>query len=206
MKKKTNSGFTLIEVIVSVLIIIALAGLLMPVFQRVKRNFAIQDSLSRLKQLHLVLSIYRQDYGGEGYARYDTPYAFYALGLPPWSYWWDPRKFGLDLEFWKSPCGADKTIFDTGIGGHFGLITYAAGLCYSPEALRSNDVYYRDYLATYRENAVAFLDMYCNPPGTVIGSPWTSKRGLAVLLSGQLVNRYKKGNAAFLFFYSEPPE
>ncbi|HWP30980.1 MAG TPA: type II secretion system protein [Fimbriimonadales bacterium] len=212
MKKKTNSGFTLVEVIVSILIIIALAGLLTPVFNRMKRSAEIRSSIAKLHQLGVAVSLYRTDYGGEGYARYDSPNAYYGLALPPLRYYEFYRldHYGADANFLPSPCGADQTIFDTFRCGVIGWITYVAPE-YEPALMKpgSGNLYeFHDYLATYRENAVLFIDPYCNPPGTIMGAPYIYKRGLSVLISGQVVNRYGMGYAGAdnLRWYSDPPE
>jgi len=212
MKKNRHFGFKLIEVIVSILILIALAGILMPVFNKAKRSAEIRSSIAKLHQLGVAVSLYRQDYGGEGFARYDAPNAYYGLALPTLRYYEYYRldHYGADANFLPSPCGADRTIFESFKCGVIGWITYVAPQ-YEPALMQpgtGNLRDFHDYLATYRENAVLFIDPYCNPPGTIMGAPYIYKRGLSVLISGQVVNRYKMGNAMsfHLQWYSDPPE
>ncbi|MCL6624524.1 MAG: hypothetical protein K6T17_07920 [Fimbriimonadales bacterium] len=95
-------------------------------------------------------------------------------------------------------------------GGYIGLVC----ILYSPPAIdypvregtNLNRLYYSEYIPRYRQNIVIAIDPYCNPPGTKMRAPLVFKRGLALLLSGQVVNRYAQGDAYFLQWWSDPPE
>jgi prepilin-type N-terminal cleavage/methylation domain-containing protein len=196
-------GLSLIEVLVVLAIIAILAAILSPVYARVKRSGQITVSISRLRQMHHALSLYQIDSGGGGTAL-DSAQAYYEEGLPPKSYF-DTTLFGFAPDFWISPCGYDATISSTGATFNPGWIDYVAPF-YDPVNLTpTTNKPYHDYLQTYRQNAVVFVDPYCNEPGTVMSAPLTTKRALAVLLSGQIINRRKTGNAFLLHYYSEPP-
>lgn len=69
-------GFTLLEVIVAISIMILLASLLFPVFVSAKRASNRSSCMSNLKQLGMALTIYRGDVGG---SEYGTPR---QMGLP----------------------------------------------------------------------------------------------------------------------------
>jgi hypothetical protein len=89
-----------------------------------------------------------------------------------------------------------------------GYISLVVGY-YSPRAIElspGNWADYHDYIPRYRQNIVIAADPYCNPPGTNMMAQFVYKRGLALLLSGQVVNKYDMGNAFYLHWWSDPPE
>lgn len=214
------------EALISLIIIAGLVAILVPVFNRVKRSIQIRSSVEKMKQIYVAIEIYRNDYGGV--ENYDHPKSYYLLGLPTSNYW-SSTLFGLPEEAWKSPCGKDETLWYSGWVNLNGWIDYASE--YEPkyftrlscwhdsgppnrdpnhydadDSWSANYLLYKDYLAKYRQNAVVLKDVFCNEPGTSMYNPYITKRALAILLSGQVVNRLKKGYAHYLFWYSDPPE
>jgi len=217
-------GFTMTEAVISLIIIAGLVTILVPVFAKVKRTIQVRSSVEKMRQIYGVIEIYRNDYGGV--ENYNHPRSYYLLGLPSSHYWWSTI-FGLPEGAWESPCGKDPMIFYSGGVNVNGWICYAAmyydpicfkrGTCwhatppkdpnhYDTLEWSGNYLLYRDYLAKYQQNAVLLKDVFCNEPGTSMFDPYITKRALAVLLSGQVINRLKKGYAHDLFWYSDPPE
>lgn len=63
-RRKKNGGFTLVELLVVVAMLAILAGLLLPVFPRVRQRAQQTSCLSNLRQLGLAMRIYLQDWDG----------------------------------------------------------------------------------------------------------------------------------------------
>lgn len=206
-------GLTLAESLVVLVIIALLTAVITPVLLRAKRQAQTTSATSNLRNYHVALELYRSNWDAkEVYLSYMS---FYDLGLPPYEGSED-RFLALlgpelaNLDKWMSPCGADQTIFDTALPilNILGMISVCYGF-YSPWTMTEgsgNLADYEFYIPEYRENIVVFADPYCNSPNTVMSNPLIPKRGLAITLSGQLVNRIKKGNAAKLRFYSDKPD
>lgn len=106
--------------------------------------------------------------------------------------------------------------FDNGVdyGGASGYIRMVAHM-YDPLVMlqpvegggfTANWILYKDYLPQYRENAVVMAEFYCNRMDIRPNSPYVSKRGIALLLSGQIVNKYDQGNWNNLRWFSAPPD
>lgn len=193
MKKQ---GLTLIEALVVLVIVAILTGILIPVMAKVKRNAQINESVSRLQQLWSAVELYRNEWDGS-----NTNFnSLAALGLPERSYWFSTW-MGFDRKFVDSPCGYDEEHYYSAGYGVKGVYLYAPPM-YNPGTKNHR---YEKYLPTYRENAVLFADIYCNPPGANLLEAETMKRGLAVLLSGQSINKFSTGSLS-LYFFSDPPE
>ncbi|RMG23954.1 MAG: type II secretion system protein [Armatimonadetes bacterium] len=201
---RRQSALTLVESLVVLAIIAIVAVLLTPVFLRAKDAAKVRTSVSGLRQMWTALELYRNDWGGADV--FDGPSAYYRLGLPEPSEGDVFAPYGVTPALWQSPCGADPTIFSTGPTFVRGWYSFAPHF-FSPSAMSSigNATTYGNYIQTYRQNLVTFLDPYCNPAGTSMMSARTKKRGLSVLLSGQALNRRKEGNAFFLQWWSDPP-
>jgi prepilin-type N-terminal cleavage/methylation domain-containing protein len=195
---KNKLAFTLIEVVVVLAIVAVLVAILTPVLLSARQQGKITDSVSKVRQLYLSVQIYRSDWQGTD----DYAGGFYEAGLPPQNL--GLPAIGLPASFYASPCGPDKTIHDTGPTLVDGYITYAAAF-YDPAMLKHPQSAYKNYLKTYRQNAVLFVDPYCNPAGTDMRKPGIEKRGIAVLLSGKIENRFRRGRASTLEWYSDPP-
>lgn len=202
------AGLTMMEALVTLVIIAVLTAILTPVFLKVKRSVQESHSVTKLRELHVALEIYRSNWDAkESYATHNS---YYTLALPPSGgrFVWDD--LGVDEEFWESPCGGDPTIFDTGPNLVYGWITptyvfYDPANFGTPADRSGNYTDYKDYIPTYRENIVTFIDPYCNPPGTSFADPAVRKRGIAMTLGGQLFNRVRAGVGITLQWFSDPP-
>jgi prepilin-type N-terminal cleavage/methylation domain-containing protein len=210
---RKRHGFTILEATVTLVIIALLAVLLYPVFINVKRSVHIRTSLEKMRQFHIAIELYRNAY--EGIDVFDSYKSFYKLGLPL-----SRRSYaelpGLSPKDWHSPCSPEPPdqalCISAMLPGACGYFRYVAGL-YKPDLIdrfpfegNGNRIEYLDYIPTYRQEIVLFVDPHCNPLGTNYTAPLTKKRGIALLLSGRLVNKFDVGNAARLQWYSNPPD
>ncbi len=198
------------EVLIVLVIISILTALITFAGTKIKRSLQIRNSIGKLQQIYVVVSTYRTDWGGDGYVNYSHPDAYYGLGIPTMRAY-EINRLGMSETFLASPCGFDKMIFESFLCGVGGWITYVAPL-YEPAKLKKpksgNLILYGDYLNNYKENAVLFIDPYCNSPNTSMQSPYLYKRGHALLLSGKIVEKYDLGDASSLnlMWYSDPSE
>jgi len=211
MKSGARAGraFTLLEALLVIGIVILVTAILTPVFRSSYRAGQISKSVSSLRQLSTALAIYRNDYEGidPAYARSHLDY--FTIGLPEKhliEFHNAHEVLGVPISVWESPCGNNAEAQQYGPGFVPGLIPMVLLFYHPSSETGTSNPLYRDYLAEYRQNAVAFADIHCNEPVTRFTSEWTVKRALCVTLDGQLINRLKKGNAHYLWFYSDPPD
>ena len=108
---KKQKGLTMMEVLIVLVIVAILTAILTPVFSKIKRTLQIHSSEVSLKNLHLILSIYRQEYDGEGFIRYGLPNSYYGLGLPTSTTTW--TSMGVKDEVFISPCGSDDQVHES---------------------------------------------------------------------------------------------
>jgi prepilin-type N-terminal cleavage/methylation domain-containing protein len=80
MKRK---GYTLIEILVAVGIIVVVAGILFPIFSSVRESGRLTECISNLHQFGAAIEMYRQDWGGLDPAPGRRIGSLYDLGLPP---------------------------------------------------------------------------------------------------------------------------
>ena len=182
------------------LVIIAiLVAILVPVTSSARRSAQIQDSVQHLRQLYLNLQTYRADADGS-----DTTFeSYYTLGLPPAQLERGPI-YLQNSALLKSPCGAIRSAFETsGYSLQLGHIDPVFVL-FDPLLGPQQPKEFREHLATHRENSVMFTDVNCNSPDTNLADPYSTKRGVAVLFSGRLVNKVGRGTASALGWYSAP--
>lgn len=193
-----RAGVTLMEVVVVVAIVALLGAILTPVFARAKDRAQVTESVQKMKQCHLALQLYRDQWDGD-----DTSGDFFQMGLwQGWDMsqnWWD--FVGLKEDFVASPC--KRAYEGTVMSRAWNQITYAPEF-YSKWAERNgNNV---GYLKRYRGRALAFMDTYCTEPPLEQTNPYRTKRFLAVLLNGELVNKRRPGSMLVLENWSDPPE
>ncbi len=229
MKRNSrNGGLTLLESLIVVAIIGMLAVMLYPVFGNLKMRMKVVGTIQRLHQFNTALQIYRQEWNGADV--FDSYKSYYTIGLPPNirttgnpQYLWepvDPMLPGIRPEDWLGPCspGLGKTPekYDDGVqyGGATGHLRMVAHM-YDPLVMlkpvegggfTANWLLYKDYLPQYRQNAVVMAEFYCNPLDTEVRSPFVSRRGIALLLSGQVVNKYARGDWNDLRWFSPPAD
>lgn len=192
-----KSGFTLIEVIVVVVILALLAAILTPVFVRAKNQAQVTESVAKMRQCHVALQLYRDQWDGD-----DSSGDFFQMGLwQGWDMmqnWWD--FLGVRPEFVDSPC--KRSYEGTAMSRKWNQITYAPEFYSKWAEMNGNNV---GYLKKYRWRALAFMDTYCTDPPLQQTNPYRTKRFLAVLLNGELVNKRRAGSMLVLENWSDPP-
>ncbi len=208
-------ALTMVEALVILAIIAMLTALVYPVFGNLKRKMKVFTSMRQLRDIHVGVELYRNEYGGvDVFHSYRSFYTL-AIPLPEETLPFNPHLPGIDhrSNTWVSPCGnrnpllanRDLTVF----AGFHGWFQYVA-LLYDPRMIDSpyNDLrdLYGNYIPRYRSNIVLVVDTNCNPQGTKMAAPLTKKRGIALLLSGQVMDKFATGDATRLEWYSEPPD
>jgi prepilin-type N-terminal cleavage/methylation domain-containing protein len=181
---RLHSAFTLMELLVVVALIAVLATVLTPVIVGAKHRAKQTGSGMNLKQIHIALMLYQGDWqGGGGYG--DLP----QMGMPPGTVLLRSR-LKLPVETWQSPCGTHPDFGPAVI--HYEYWLYEGG----PEVEAAS--------LAFEENLLLVSDVNCNSHDVKLGSTYMPRRGLGVLLSGQLVNHYKAGNLYRRKWWSDP--
>jgi type II secretory pathway pseudopilin PulG len=178
-------AFSLAEVVVVSALAAVLCALMLPVFSKARDRANVRSSLERLRQLHVAISIYRQDWETGGWT-------ITALGLPSYAYVYGTY-MGFGKDFFRSPCG-----YKDGIEGNEKRLSYQ----YWAVGLPGVDKYFEQY----RDNSVLFNDPHCNPSAIVWTSPYTTKQGLAVQLDGKLILNNKPGSPGDPAWWTSPPD
>ncbi|MBS1723914.1 MAG: hypothetical protein JSS66_13280 [Armatimonadetes bacterium] len=179
-----RSGFTLMETIASIAILITLGALLAPALAELKLRAKVTSSFQRLRQFHIALSMYRSEYDGDGC--YGPPA---AMGLPTLTNIAYTR-LGFTWDFWKSPCGRHPKL----IKGDSEWYAYCPGDGYP----------WSEDIVLYRENTPLMMDTNCSPPGSDPQNPYDEKYVLGVLLSGQLKARRGTGRYEWAEWWGLP--
>ena len=170
-------GFTLVEVMVVIAIILLLAAIVTPIYLRSKRSAKETVSVENLRQLHLAMTLYRADYGGDGiYGDVD------AMGLPTSLQLYGGlagEPYGITEEMLASPCGVHPSL-DARLNVMYWM---ASG---GPRVEVAS--------LEFQEDLILWYDPSCNDSGVQLENPYRSKLILGVLLGGELVRRRAKGN------------
>lgn len=167
---KVRGAFSLVEVLVVCGIIITLASIAYPVYSSARESAKIQSSLSRLRQMQMAVMVYRSDYESESIPK----------SLPPYEYVYSTY-LGLGEDFFRSPCG------------YRGILVNTKELGYQYNFYAENEAI-ENYWNKAGELGILFIDPSCNPSRAIWESPPALKRGLAVRLNGELLNKYKRGS------------
>lgn len=169
-------GLTLVEVLVAVGIVSLLMGILTPVFTSAKRGAQIASTSSKLHQIQVATTLYRQANGGDGvYGQ------IYQMGLPDammisaMLYDGQPDEFD-PVDLYYSSCG-----FHPATSGISEWMPHTSDEAWTIPVLDLQD---RMPLA---------IDMSCNDADVPVYSNWHSKFGVAVTLGGWIVRKRKTG-------------
>lgn len=173
-------AFSLVEIIVVIAIISVVAAIVSPVLWRVKHSVDMTASASKLRQLGVAIHIYQADYDLYGASVY---------ALPSYSYIYT-EFMGFGKEFFVSPCGYKDDIEQNKMRLSY---QYWGGDPYSEPSFEKHG-----------DNSALFSDLHCNDNGDQFRSLYRSKRGIAVLYSGQVVNRFKPGDTGTMDWWSIP--
>jgi len=193
-------GLTLIEALTVVAITAILVAILIPIIGTAKKSAKTSTALQNLRQLSINLDLYRSDWNGND-SSFDD---YYALGLPSVNY--VRTDFHRKVEkIMVSPCGVNLSAFNSalfpGESGHASPVFATADPILGPK----QPVEFKDHISTYRENAVMYVDVNCNDSEVDFNDNFATKRGLAVLFSGQLVNKNSTGVASHLAWFTTKP-
>jgi type II secretory pathway pseudopilin PulG len=172
-------AFSIAEVMVVVAIVTLLATILSPVLWRIKHSANVLGSTARLHQLGVSVRLYQTDYELQGAD---------VFALPPFQFVYTDF-FGLGREFFVSPCGYKDGIEDNQMRLSY---QYWGGF-------ETNQPLFEKY----GERSVLFSDPHCNESADQWKSRYQSKRGLAVLYSGAVVNKFKTGDPSQMGWWSE---
>lgn len=191
---KSVRAFTLVELVVVIGIVAVLTGLIFPAFRAVRRSAQVTSSVQQLHQIQIACTLYQQDWDGVG--RYGSAS---DMGLPSNELLFagQPHRTVLQvsIDLFKSPCGSHP-----GMGGDRGAPAY--GYWYLPS---DSWTAFRERSVLWLENTPLVLDQNCNDHDIPLRNPYLPRRGLGVLLSGQLINRVKAGDLDDWTWWSDPP-
>jgi prepilin-type N-terminal cleavage/methylation domain-containing protein len=175
-------GYTLVEVMVVIAIIAVTTAIAYPAFSSARAAARVSSSADRLRQLHLAVEIYRNDWGANNDL---DPESFPSHGYVYWSF------LGLGKDFFRSPCG-----YKTGIEDNLMRLSYQ----YVP----APEPVFTAHLRRYGPDALLFRDPHCSGTVEAWNTPQMTKRVLAVTVGGQLINRMKRGSTLPLEWWVEP--
>lgn len=186
LKTQNQSGFTLVEMIVVIGIVIILLAIVSPSLAQASKAAKVSATATRLRQIWTALSLYRSEYGGD--TSYGTPS---EMGLPeriPYLYG-EPTWFAQNFPWLKEapPCGYHPT----GVNTNF----YLMCLCDVPEdeQLALCRARFSKNAQTYKENLILLIDDNCSDPNVNLFNKYQEKRAVGVLLGGTLKIRQSTG-------------
>lgn len=180
-----GKGFTIVELLVCVGIFVVVAAILVPVFARAKESALITESVLKQRQFHQAFMLYQADHGGHTGA-FGQPS---ASNLPNSHYFGEPLKpYGITIAFRRTPCGSKAPLGAGWIASHV-----------------SEDSIWVPLSPLYKDNSLMIYDDNCNPGSPEAYSPYKIKRGIGVLYSGSLINKWNTGDASSFEFYAQPP-
>ena len=174
-----KKAFTLLESLTVISIMCLLAALLSPALLEAKRAAKVSGSTQHLRQLHLGILLYMNEYD-----------LHEAKDRPPYGYVYGPM-MTRDSGLFISPCGINQELD----GNSAYLSSYAYWV--QPNLTPT-------YFDQYRENSMLFTDQNCNPPG-VFDSPFAHKRGVGITFGGQLINHFKTGDGLVVEWWTSRP-
>lgn len=171
-----RKGFTLVEVLVSVGIVAILIGLLTPVYKHAKRSAQIASTSSKLHNIQLATTLYRQKYDGDGVYGH-----IYAMGLPDAEMLsatlYDNRHTDFHpLDMYYSSCG-----FHPGDNGFMSWFP------------TTQDKYWTIPVLELEDAMPLCTDLNCNDADVAVQNRWQTKFGVAVTLGGWIVRKRKEG-------------
>jgi type II secretory pathway pseudopilin PulG len=175
----------MVEVLTVCGIIAIVAGITFPVVGIATRAAQISKTTSNLHQLHVAIKLYQLDWDGDG--RYGD---ISEMGLPSIVQIMKLGSLHVPEEVERSGCPVHPS---RPPGADF--IDYWPG---------GNGTDFSVMAQVFRENIIIFSDMNCTSADVPLDNVYQSRRGLGVLLSGQLLNKFKTGNAGRPGWWSDP--
>jgi type II secretory pathway pseudopilin PulG len=171
-------ALALVELMTVVAIIGVLVAIVVAVYPCASFASKISVSKSNLRQLHQAAEIYRADWPEEGR----------LPALPKH----DLTAFGVDMRVFYSPCG------DPVDGAVEASPLPPPGYQYWYWSRET------DYYRKYGNNAMLFIDPFCNEDMTVFENDFATKRGLGVTVGGELIEHLKPGDMVEEAWWTEP--
>lgn len=170
-----RQGLTLIELLSSAAIAFVLSAILAPVIGSAKMRFYRSSSISKLRQVHAGLMIYKADYEGIPYGKASE------MGLPTVEALMIAKGnlIRIGKTVWFSPCSQHP---DSPIG--------FTNLNYYPE----DSGHWAKYVRGREEGAVLLSDFNCNPKSLSMGSVYLRKHATFVRLDGSAGQRTNVGS------------
>ncbi|MBZ0212487.1 MAG: hypothetical protein K8H99_01695 [Nitrospirae bacterium] len=174
-------AYTVVELLTVVVIIMVIAGLVGTAVPAAIGQARVGRAIAHMRQIQTAISLYRSSWDGvEGAA---TPQ---AAGLPVATensirLWSDV--FDTVPELWIG-CGAHPSVHPNQAKPSVTSITYFFIV---------TNADYSDWYGRFGERLPAVFDMHCSPSDVHVNNPYERRRGLAVTLLGNAVNRWSLG-------------
>jgi len=189
MRRRILNAVTLVEILVVISIAIIISALAFPALVSAKEASIRSSSMENLRQLHVALTLYRMDNGGDGrYGDYAT------MGLPPdlshpsLKKWFAP-------SLWHSPCP----------NRHAGITKTATyNVFWSPEGTVGIQSW-REYSQRRQGESVLVGDTNCSLPGDNWENYLLQHRAIGLYEAGNVRQFVKVGSPALADWWNENP-
>ncbi|MBS1717695.1 MAG: type II secretion system protein [Armatimonadetes bacterium] len=165
-------GYTLLEVLTVVAILLLLATFLQPAFSESKLQGRIAASEMNLRQAYMAMQVYRNEWET---VIYGTPF---EMGYPKDPYY----VHAPDPSIFKSPC------YD------HGKFQESDGYYYAFFGDETDQEEQGKWVQRFLGQTPLFVDMDCNEGDVDFNSPEVTKRAICVTLDGNIISRRKKGD------------
>jgi len=167
-------GFTLVEIVVVISIVVLVAALTWPVFRKAKAQALEASSISNMRQLHVAIGVYRSDYEGVEYGSMED------MGLPDAP---SPQYLGPSVSTLRPPTMTSR-----------GYYYYPV-----PSSIDHRNPPWKVYCPEHLGQTVLLADVWFNP---VIGDPpypyyfmdpLTTKYVIGITLDGNIKRKTAQG-------------
>lgn len=170
-------GFTLIEVIVSIAIVLVVAAIAFPVVGRAKEAALKTKSIQNMRQVQLAIEIYSQSNNGAPSGSLE------AMGLPPWP---TAEFLGSGVKEMYPPMRPSED-------------WHSYMYLPIPAKVDRRSLTWADYTDKVGSGAVVVCDPFFNPPKTddyemYWQDPFVRKFVMGITVSGSLVKRTRSGS------------
>ncbi len=174
---KRTQGVTLIELITCIAIIAIVAAITFPVVVRAKEGALRSKSISNMRQVHLALELYSQEYSGSPTGSMES------MGLPPWP---SVEFLGASVREMYPPLRPSKS---------WDSYSYNP----MPSGVDKRSPTWTEYTQEVGPNAVMICDPFFNPARTddydmFWKDPNVRKFVMGVTVSGSLIKRTRTGH------------
>lgn len=169
---KRNRGFSLVEIVIVVSIIVILVALVSPVFARAKTAAKETNSKGRLRQIFVTVALYREEWDTgirQGLAS-EMGYPTFAGYVQNW--------MQMSKELYRSPCA--------------GMHSYRAydNYLWAPD----DEPAWKALVEKFGNSMPLLQDRACNSAELNLDAPFSAKTGVAVNIDGAIFTRRSVGN------------